>query len=489
LATEKEQDYSNTIRDSITLLNTRAPSGELLDEIVHEIANTLAAGVSLVMLDSTNKQLIHTTSWGMAVSYLHKGVLAADKSLGETISGQIVVIEDIFKDKRVQYPELAEKAGIASILGVPILVEGVIVGALRVYMKNPCSFSGAEINFVTTMSKILALGIYNQKILNSKLPGGQIKKESEQLTLIQQVQKVVFAHPSEREFARLLDFYHIEWVYEPRSFPLKWEIDKVTEMFTPDFYLPGLDLYIELTTLKQSLVTRKNRKLRRLRELYPDIKITLLYKKDFDTLLAKHGVGPLADMRSRSINQVKFSTAQIQKRVKELAFQISRDYSESHPVLIGVLKGVFCFMADIVREMTIPVDIDFMAISYFDQTDDSIVTITKDIDSKIQGKPVIIIEDIVDTGMTLSYLIKHLKLKGPASVAVCTLLDKRLRRIADIKLDYIGFESPDEFLVGYGLDQNEEYRNLPYIGILGPKAKTNESKFEVDTLQTQEESE
>ncbi len=110
-----------------------------------------------------------------------------------------------------------------------------------------------------------------------------------------------FAHPSEKEFARILDFYDMEWVYEPRSFPLTWEGDRVTEMFTPDFYLPRLDLYVELTTLKQSLVTEKNRKLRRLRELYPEIKIMLLHKNEYASLLARYGCGPLAHARARGL--------------------------------------------------------------------------------------------------------------------------------------------------------------------------------------------
>jgi hypoxanthine phosphoribosyltransferase len=114
---------------------------------------------------------------------------------------------------------------------------------------------------------------------------------------------VSFAHPSEEDFARLLDFYQIEWVYEPRSFMLEWEGDKVTEMFTPDFYLPGLDLYIEMTTLKPGLTSEKNRKVRRLRELYPDTKIKLLARRDYDHLLAKYGHGPLAGAKTRGVGR------------------------------------------------------------------------------------------------------------------------------------------------------------------------------------------
>jgi hypoxanthine phosphoribosyltransferase len=252
---------------------------------------------------------------------------------------------------------------------------------------------------------------------------------------------------------------------------LEWEGDRVTEMFTPDFYLPGLDLYVELTTLKQSLVTRKNRKLRRLRELYPEVKITLLYKRDFDRLLAKYGCGPLAQTRGRGVRRVLYSSSEIQQRVGELAEQISRDYADSHPLMVGVLRGVFCFMADLIRQMTIPVDVDFMAISYYGGGDGAAVKIAKDLDLSVVGRHVIMVEDIVDTGMTLSYVLNHLRTRGPASLRVCTLLDKRVRRIVDMPLDYTGFEIPDEFVVGYGLDYGEEYRNLPFIGVLGPGDK------------------
>ena len=236
---------------------------------------------------------------------------------------------------------------------------------------------------------------------------------------------MVFAHPSEEEFARILDFYNIEWVYEPRSFPLRWEDDRITEMFTPDFYLPGLNLHVELTTMKQSLVTEKNRKLRRLGELYPDIKITLLYRKDYDRLLAKYGCGPLVQTRDHDVGKVLYSVGQVQRRVRQLARQISRDYTDRHPVMLGVLRGVFCFMADLIRQVTIPLEVDFMAISYYGGEASSSVKITKDIDLNLTDKHVIMVEDIVDTGLTLSYILNHLKAKNPASRTVCTLLDKR----------------------------------------------------------------
>jgi len=236
-------------------------------------------------------------------------------------------------------------------------------------------------------------------------------------------------------------------------------------MFTPDYYLPGLDLYVELTTLKQSLVTDKNRKLRCLRELYPEIKITLLYKNDYNHLLAKYGFGPLAQTRAHGIKQILYSADDIKNRVQKLAEQISKDYADRRPILIGLQRGFICFMADLMRQITIPLDLDFIAISYYTGGYDSIVKITKDMDLNIAGRHVIMVEDIVDTGITLNYILNHLKARKPASLAVCALLDRRIRRIVDFPIDYTGFEIPDEFVIGYGLDYREEYRNLPFIAI------------------------
>ena len=262
-----------------------------------------------------------------------------------------------------------------------------------------------------------------------------------------------------------MDFYNIEWVYEPRSFPLQLEGERVTEMFTPDFYLPGLDLYIELTTLKQRFVTEKNRKMRRLRELYPEVGVTLLNNKDYDHLLAKYGVGPLAQSRAHSISRILYSADEIDERVRALAEQITKDYADRHPIMVGVQRGFLCFMADLIRQIDIPIDLDFMAISYYGSGNDSAVKITKDMDLNVSDRHVLMVEDIVDTGITLNYILNHLRAKGPASLAVCTLLDRRVRRILDVPIAYVGFEVPDEFVVGYGLDYREEYRNLPFIGI------------------------
>ena len=275
-----------------------------------------------------------------------------------------------------------------------------------------------------------------------------------------------FAHPSEEEFASLLDFYQIDWVYEPRSFPIHWENGKVTEMFTPDFYLPALDLYIEMTTLKSGSTKEKKRKIRRVMDLYPDVKVILLARRDYDRLLAKYGHGPLAGSKTRGIGRILYSSEQIQSRVRLLAKEISEDYEGRRPLLVGVLRGVFCFAADLMRYMNLPVEIDFMAISYYGSQPGGAVRITKDLDVNPEGRHIVLVEDIVDTGLTLGFVLAHLRSRRPASLAVCTLLDKRASRITDVTLTYVGFEVPDEFVVGYGLDFREEYRNLPFIALL-----------------------
>jgi hypoxanthine phosphoribosyltransferase len=280
------------------------------------------------------------------------------------------------------------------------------------------------------------------------------------------VPSVRFAHESEEEFARILDFYGVAWEYEPRSFTLREENGRVAEAFTPDFYLPNLDIYVELTTLKQSLVTEKHRKVRHFQERYPELQIMLLHRSDYLSLLAKYGFGPFSEVEVEGIHEVLFSASEIERRVGELGAQVSRDYRGREPLFVGVLRGVTCFMADLIRHVSLPVAIDYMAISSYEGERGSSLRIIKDLDDEVTGRDVIVIEDIVDTGMTLNALLELLRARTPASLAVCTLLDKRARRLADVAIDYVGFEVPDEYVVGYGLDFQQKFRNLPFIATL-----------------------
>ena len=275
-----------------------------------------------------------------------------------------------------------------------------------------------------------------------------------------------FAHNAEYEFARILDFYGIDWQYEPRTFPLRWDRGHVTEAFSPDFYLPDLNMYVELTTLKANLTAEKNRKMRLLKELYPGTNIIMLKKQDYLRLLAKYGYGPLTADQVPDIDRVLITTGRLQKRVAELGAQISHDYTGREVVMVGVLRGVLCFIADVMRQISVPTAIDLMAISSYDGNGSNAVRILKDLDENIKGRDVLLVEDIVDTGMTLNHIVEYLNTKKPASIKICTLLDKRARRIVNVPVDYVGFEIPDEFVVGYGLDFNQRFRNLPFIAVL-----------------------
>ena len=175
----------------------------------------------------------------------------------------------------------------------------------------------------------------------------------------------------------------------------------------------------------------------------------------------------------KNIQSVLLSEEQIQAKVKELAQQISKEYEGKDPVFVGVLKGVVIFFADFVRNVTIPCEIDFMSIaSYSGTTSTGRTEIRKDLSTDIKGRHVVILEDIFDTGTSLTFTVNHLLNKEPASLRVCTFLDKPERRKPGVTLvpEYVGYTIPNEFVVGYGLDFNEHYRNLPYIGILKPEA-------------------
>src|SRR5699024_2958357 len=162
------------------------------------------------------------------------------------------------------------------------------------------------------------------------------------------------------------------------------------------------------------------------------------------------------------------SEEDVDKRIRELGEQISRDYAGKQIHLICVLKGGVFFMCELAKRITVPVSMDFMCVgSYGDGTKSSgVVRIAKDLDESIEGKEVLIVEDIIDSGNTLYYLMDVLQRRKPASLRLCTLLDKPERRVKDVKVDYVGFEIPDKFIVGYGLDYAQKYRNLPYIGIV-----------------------
>lgn len=171
------------------------------------------------------------------------------------------------------------------------------------------------------------------------------------------------------------------------------------------------------------------------------------------------------------IQEVLFDAETIQNKIKELGEQLSQDFEGRNPLVICVLKGAFIFMADLVKQLSIPLEIDFMAVSSYGASTKSsgVVKIIKDLDVTVEGREVLIVEDIIDSGLTLSYLIDVLERRNAKSVTVVTLFDKPARRTVELEADYKGFILPDEFVVGYGLDYSERYRNLPFVGILKPE--------------------
>ena len=166
--------------------------------------------------------------------------------------------------------------------------------------------------------------------------------------------------------------------------------------------------------------------------------------------------------------EVLLTEEEVDKRIQEIGDQISKDYAGKQIHLVCVLKGGSFFMCELAKRITVPVSLDFMSVSSYggDTKSSGVVKIVKDLDEPLGGKNVLVVEDIVDSGRTLSYLLEMLKDRGPESLRLCTLLDKPERRVVDVNVDYTGFEIPDEFVVGYGLDYDQRYRNLPYIGIV-----------------------
>ncbi len=175
------------------------------------------------------------------------------------------------------------------------------------------------------------------------------------------------------------------------------------------------------------------------------------------------------------VGEVLVTREELTRRVSELGAEISRDYEGRDLVMVGVLKGAVIFIADLLRELTVPCEIDFMAVSSYGSSTDSsgVVRILKDLEASIEGRDVLIVEDIIDSGLTLQYLIRNLKARSPRTLEVCALLTKPERRRVDLPTRYVGFEIPNRFAIGYGLDHDQKYRNLDYVAVLedGPESK------------------
>jgi len=175
------------------------------------------------------------------------------------------------------------------------------------------------------------------------------------------------------------------------------------------------------------------------------------------------------------IREVLYTQEQIHERVVELGEAISRDYAGQNPIMVGVLKGVVFFMADLLRELTIQAEVDFIAVSSYspEARDHGMVRLMKDLETPISGRHILFVEDVIDSGFTLNYLLQNLRARQPASLEVCVLFDKSSNRLLDIPIKYKGFDLPPYFVVGYGLDFREKYRNLPFVGLLSPDVFQN----------------
>jgi len=174
------------------------------------------------------------------------------------------------------------------------------------------------------------------------------------------------------------------------------------------------------------------------------------------------------------IAHVVYTKEQLQARIAELGSQISADYANKDPVLIGVLRGVFVFMADLARAITIPINVDFIGITRYGPSTSTqgVVRFTKDLDVTIAGRHVLFVEDVIDTGLSLRYILRTLKAREPATLRICTLFNKPRARLFELDIAYTGFMLPDQFVVGYGLDYDEQYRHLPFVGVLKKEAIT-----------------
>ena len=282
-----------------------------------------------------------------------------------------------------------------------------------------------------------------------------------------------FAHPAEVELARLLTFYGLRWAYEPTTFAVRWGRDeRPVEFVTPDFYLPEHDLYLELTTMRQRLVTRKNRKFRLLREAYPNVRVRLLYLRDFKRL--REVYGPSGAEREARIGAILYAEQDVETRISQLARELIDAWQcnaaaarGQRPLLVGVGSGSDRFLGSLgenLRGLGVPVDLDRVALtSIAADPGPSRVRVSRPPTTSLTGRPVILVQEVLSTGLSATFLTAWMRRHGAAAVETCALMDREAARVVDVPVVCRGFAVPDVALAGYGLARRHEFRDLPYV--------------------------
>jgi hypoxanthine phosphoribosyltransferase len=282
---------------------------------------------------------------------------------------------------------------------------------------------------------------------------------------------VQFAHPAELAFARLLAYYRVRWVYEPTTFELRWNDEgRAIECFTPDFFLPDHRLYLELTTMRQPLVTRKNRKLRHLLELYPEARVRLLYRRDVQRLEDAYR-RPLT--AARGLRDVLWSETEIDRRVRLLASQIGDEWLGrpgvwGPPILLAIGSGAVRFqhaLADALERRGIGVECDRLDPSrYRPHGAQSTARALRRPQLPLEGRRVLVLGDVVSSGLTLGWALERVRRQRADDVKSCALFDRASARILDLEPVWSGFPAPDVPLAGYGLSLHRLLRELPHVG-------------------------
>jgi hypoxanthine phosphoribosyltransferase len=282
-----------------------------------------------------------------------------------------------------------------------------------------------------------------------------------------------FAHPAEVELARLLTFYGVRWSYEPTTFALRWGSDGRPEEFvTPDFFLPDYDLYLELTTMRQRLVTRKNRKFRLLRQHYPNLQVRLLYLRDYERIRDIYGT--CAGARESRLGPVLLVEQEVEQRIAELAVELSHILEArpsailtQRPVLLGLGPGSERFLGALgegLRGHGVAVDLDRADLTSLSGSPAAErVKLSRAPALPVAGRTVVVVQEVISSGLSAGFVKTWLQRRGAAAVDVCALLDRHAARIIDVPVACRGFDAPDVSLAGYGLARRREFGNLPYI--------------------------